>query len=99
MHEAKTNLSKIVNEVNEGETVYLAKAGKVVAEIKPFKEKKKRIFQFGLFKDQIWLAHDWDSQEVNQDIANSFSQEDIEEPNSSEEVEGEIHPKDRDLDI
>jgi prevent-host-death family protein len=28
IHEAKTNLSKILNEVREGETVYIAKAGK-----------------------------------------------------------------------
>ncbi len=59
MHEAKTNLSKIVNEVNEGETVYLAKAGKVVAEIKPFSEKRKPL-PYGKFRDQIKMHDDFD---------------------------------------
>ena len=93
IHEAKTNLSKIISMVQEGETVYLAKAGRIVAEVKPVKEKKKRPFPFGKYRDQIRLTEDWDSKEVNQQIADSTMQEDIEDPNSPEEVDGKIHPK------
>ncbi|MBV6642907.1 MAG: hypothetical protein KI791_19480 [Cyclobacteriaceae bacterium] len=93
IHEAKTNLSKIISMVQEGETVHLAKAGKIVAEVKLVKEQKKRPFPFGKYRDQISITEDWDSKEVNQQIADSTMQEDIEDPNSPEEVDGKIHPK------
>lgn len=93
IHEAKTHLSKIIHEVSEGETVYLAKAGKVVAEIKPYQEKRDRTFKFGMFKDKVWIADDWDSEEVNNMIADSFYQEDLMDPNSPDEVDGQVHPK------
>ena len=70
MHEAKTNLSKIVNEVNEGEIVYLARSGKVVAEIKSVAEKKKPL-PYGKFRDQIKMSDDFDS--WPDDMENAFS--------------------------
>lgn len=72
MHQAKTNLSKIVNEVQEGETVYLAKSDKIVAELKPFQTKKKS-FPFGLYEKEIKLNEGWDSSETNDKIADSFN--------------------------
>lgn len=92
IHEAKTHLSKIINEVAEGETVYLAKAGKVVAEIKPVEKPVNRAFEFGKYRDQIWVADDWNSKEVNDAITESFYQEDMEDPNSPDEVDGKMHP-------
>lgn len=91
IHEAKTHLSKILNEVREGETVYIAKAGKKLVELKPVKEKKKKI-PWGLLKDKMWVADDWDSEETNMEIAKSFYQESLEDPNDEREVDGEVHP-------
>ena len=68
MHEAKTNLSKIINEVKEGEVIYIAKAGKKVAEIKPV-EDKTRTIPWGKYTHDIQVADDWDSKEVNEEIA------------------------------
>ena len=37
MHEAKTNLSKLVELASKGEEIVIAKAGKAVAVLKPYK--------------------------------------------------------------
>lgn len=60
IHEAKTHLSQIINEVKEGETVYLAKAGKIVAEIKPAKDKRKPL-PYGKYRGKIKMHEDFDS--------------------------------------
>lgn len=93
IHEAKTNLSKIISMVQEGETVYLAKSGKIVAEVKPVKEMKRKPFPFGKYKDKITVTEDWDSDEVNRQIADSSLQEDMENLNSPGEIDGQVHPK------
>jgi len=56
-------------------------------------EEKKKPFPFGKYKDKIKVADDWDSDEVNKQIADSSLQEDIENPNSTGEVDGQVHPK------
>ncbi|MEP5613346.1 MAG: type II toxin-antitoxin system prevent-host-death family antitoxin [Cyclobacteriaceae bacterium] len=78
VHEAKTNLSKILNEVKEGEIVYIAKSGKRVAELKPILEKKKKI-PWGKYKDKIKVSEDWNSDEVNEEIAKGLNLDILEE--------------------
>jgi prevent-host-death family protein len=41
IHEAKTHLSRLVEEVNEGEEIVIAKAGKPLARLIPFQQRKK----------------------------------------------------------
>ncbi|MEM8938969.1 MAG: type II toxin-antitoxin system prevent-host-death family antitoxin [Bacteroidota bacterium] len=76
MHEAKTHLSKILNEVKEGETVYIAKAGKKLVELKPVKEKEKKI-PWGMLKGKIWVADDWDSEQTNLEIWKEWENKDF----------------------
>lgn len=71
VHEAKTNLSKILNEVQEGETVYIAKGKEIVAELIPHKKQKKP-FPIGIWADQLKLDEDWDSPETNKEIEDLF---------------------------
>lgn len=60
MHEAKTNLSKLVDQVNQGEEVILARAGKPVARLVPVEQVKKPRTP-GLFRDQgIHMSDDFD---------------------------------------
>jgi hypothetical protein len=73
MHDAKTNLSKIVNEVKEGEVVYIAKSNKIVAELRHHRVKQTG-FPFGLYKDKILISGDWDSQDINEQVSNLFGQ-------------------------
>jgi prevent-host-death family protein len=42
IHEAKTHLSRLVDEVSEGEEIIIAKAGKPLARLIPFRTKGKR---------------------------------------------------------
>ena len=67
MHEAKSQLSRLVQAVLDGEEVILARNGKPVVQITkyvPVKPKRKP----GSLKGQIWLADDWDSPETNRMI-------------------------------
>ena len=78
IHEAKTNLSKILNEVKEGEVVYIAKAGKKLVELKPVDEKKKKKIPWGLLKDKMRVADDWDSEETNKEIWKEWKEKNLE---------------------
>lgn len=59
MHEAKTQLSKLVEEVEHGEDVVIARAGKPVARLIPYVEERKPRVP-GLLKGKIWMSDDFD---------------------------------------
>jgi prevent-host-death family protein len=52
IHEAKTNLSKLLVMVQNGEQVVIAKAGTPIADLTPHKPKKNKI-KFGTAKGKI----------------------------------------------
>ena len=60
IHEAKTNLSRIIETVFRGSEVILAKAGKPMVKIVPLQAKKREI-KFGVLKGKIRIAHDFDA--------------------------------------
>ena len=60
MFEAKTQLSKLVEKVERGEDVIIARAGRPVVRLTKL-EPKKREVRFGLMKGQIWIADDFDA--------------------------------------
>ena len=79
VYEAKTQLSKLIDAAAGGEEIIIARAGRPVAKLVPLAtERPKR--QLGLMKGKIWVAPDWDSPEVNEEIARTF-------------YEGELEPK------
>ncbi len=60
MHEAKSNLSALVEEVLEGGEVVIARAGKPLARLvayTPRKEPRKP----GRWKEKLWVADDFDA--------------------------------------
>jgi prevent-host-death family protein len=59
IHDAKTTLSKLVDEVEHGVTIILARAGRPVARIVPLE--KKRVIRFGLMKGKIKLGKYFDA--------------------------------------
>lgn len=77
MHEAKTNLSRLVARVAEGEEIVIGRAGVPVAKLVPYDGEPPRR-QLGIWKDRLWLADDWDSDETNEEIARSFYESRIE---------------------
>jgi prevent-host-death family protein len=71
IHEAKTQLSRIVERVEKGEEVVISRAGVPVAKVVPIPTRANRRGR-GTLAGQIELAPDWDSPEVNAEIAADF---------------------------
>jgi prevent-host-death family protein len=77
VHEAKTHLSRLLEEVAQGEEIIIGKAGKPVARLVPY-QPPRQPRKPGALKGQIWMADDWDSDEVNKEIEDLFYHSDIE---------------------
>ena len=60
IHEAKTQLSSLVEEVLAGREVVIARAGKPVARLVPYKQRSEPR-KPGRWKDKLWAADDFDS--------------------------------------
>ncbi len=75
IHEAKTNLSRLLQRVEAGEEIVIARAGTPVAKLVPHAPPRKAR-GFGSLRGQIWMADDWDSDETNEAIARDFYGED-----------------------
>jgi prevent-host-death family protein len=58
IHAAKTNLSSLLEEVEKGEEIVIARAGKPVAKLVPLVEQPKRRRQLGLLRGKIWVSPD-----------------------------------------
>ena len=71
-HEAKTHFSRLVERAAAGEEIVIAKAGEPRARLVPLVDAAPRRRKPGSMKGKIWLAPDWDSPEVNTEIANLF---------------------------
>jgi prevent-host-death family protein len=71
IHDAKTNLSKIIERVERGEEIIISRAGRPVAKVTPLPGKVQRTGR-GSLRGKLVLAPDWDSAEVNQSIAADF---------------------------
>jgi prevent-host-death family protein len=71
MHDAKTHLSRLVERVEGGEEVIIARAGRPVARLVPYRARHEPR-EPGLLKGKVWLADDWDSPQVNSEIATLF---------------------------
>jgi prevent-host-death family protein len=71
MHEAKTNLSRIIERVERGEEVIIDRAGTPVAKIIPLTLQVNRT-SVGSLAGQLDLSGDWDSPQTNAEIAADF---------------------------
>mgnify|MGYP001605863864 FL=1 len=66
IYDAKTNLSKLIEQVLQGKEVVIAKAGKPIVKLVSYKEEKKPRVP-GLLKGKIWMSDDFndESEEIN----------------------------------
>lgn len=69
MHEAKSQLSKLVEEAQAGGEVVIAKAGKPVARIVPY-ELRSEPRHPGRWKGKVWIADDFD--QTSQELTDAF---------------------------
>jgi prevent-host-death family protein len=63
IYEAKTQLSRLVDQASKGESFVIAKAGVPVARLVPLEhtDEPKKKFKFGTMKGKIWMADDFDA--------------------------------------
>ena len=61
MHEAKTHLSRLVEEAAEGKEIIIAKAGKPRARLVACQPVRKKPRKFGGMKGEIWISDDFDA--------------------------------------
>jgi prevent-host-death family protein len=59
VHEAKTHLSRLIEEVEAGEEVIVAKAGKPVARLSPIGQRRRR--KLGLLDGQLRIPDDFNA--------------------------------------
>ena len=71
IHDAKTNLSRIIDRVEHGEEIIISRAGTPVAKVIPLTRRVDRVGR-GSLAGQLAMAEDWDSSEVNESIARDF---------------------------
>jgi len=62
MHEAKTQLSKLVRDVEDGEEIVITRGGKPVARLVAPRAEAPRTLAatLGMFKGEMWMADDFD---------------------------------------
>jgi antitoxin (DNA-binding transcriptional repressor) of toxin-antitoxin stability system len=68
IHDAKTNLSRIIE---HGEEIIISRAGTPVAKVIPLIGTANRIYR-GSLRGSLVIAEDWDSDDVNDAIARDF---------------------------
>jgi prevent-host-death family protein len=61
IHEAKTHLSKLLEQVQAGEDVVIAKSGAPIVRLIPFAPPKRRIASPGMMEGEGWVADDFDA--------------------------------------
>jgi len=59
IHEAKTQLSRLIERVCAGEEIIIARGGKPVARLAPLEPRRPR--RLGLLKGKIWVAKDFNA--------------------------------------
>jgi prevent-host-death family protein len=71
IHAAKTHLSRLIERVEAGEEITLARAGRPVARLVPYRRRTEPR-RLGIWEGRISIAPDFDSREVNARIAEDF---------------------------
>jgi prevent-host-death family protein len=74
MHEAKTHLSRLVEQASAGEEIVIARAGKPVVRLVPCGPLRTRR-EFGKYVGQIVMAPDFD--DLPADMQSAFAGEDL----------------------
>ncbi len=61
IHEAKTHLSRLLEAVERGEEIVIARAGQPIATLSAFRPTQHRIAPPGGMGGDIWMADDFDA--------------------------------------
>jgi len=69
IHQAKTQLSRLIEKTLSGQEIIIAKAGKPVVKLLPVHGKLKKR-KGGQWKNKVWIADDFD--QLPEEILNNF---------------------------
>ena len=74
VHHAKTHLSKLISAAESGEEVIIARNGAPAVKLVPVHTaaKRSRRQMWGAGIGKIWIAPDFDSKEINDEIVDLF---------------------------
>lgn len=61
IHDAKTHLSRLLEQTQRGEEIVIAKAGLPIARLVPYEAPRRRIAAPGALQGAAWLADDFDA--------------------------------------
>ena len=61
IHDAKAHLSRLLEQVQSGEDVVIAKAGMPIVRLVPYVTPKRKIAPPGAMTGEIWIADDFDA--------------------------------------
>jgi prevent-host-death family protein len=70
VHEAKTHLSRLLREVEEGDEVVLTRGGRAIARIVSARSEPSVADSFGMFAGQFEIAEDFDAD--SEELADLF---------------------------
>ena len=71
VHYAKTHLSQLIAQAENGEEVIIARNGKPAVKLVPVVSKRARRIS-GSAKGKVWISDDFDSPETNKEIEDLF---------------------------
>ncbi len=74
IHQAKTNLSKLLQRVAAGEEIIIAKAGVPVAKLVPIPQQRPKR-KLGLYRGEIRVADDFDASLPDDILASFYGEE------------------------
>jgi prevent-host-death family protein len=59
IHEAKTRFSKLLEEVQKGEEIIIAKAGRPIAKLTSYTPARPKVAPLGSMEGEAWCADDF----------------------------------------
>ena len=68
VHQAKTQLSKLLAEVEQGEEIVVARDGVPVAKLVPFPRPTTKRLRVGNWKGRIWMSPDFDAPLTDEEL-------------------------------
>ena len=83
IHAAKTQLSQLLEEVEKGGEITIARAGKPVARLVPLPVERPKTRPLGILRGKVWIDPTWDPVASDPDVLKAFEESDwlpIEEP-------------------
>ncbi len=68
VHKAKTDLSRLLLEVEQGREIVIARNGQPVAKLVPFPKPGRKRLRTGTWKDRIQLNEGWDAPLTDEEL-------------------------------